>query len=295
MDRGSFADRMTELLLKLYQNEKVTAKSIAEEYGIHERTAFRYLEKLANITEQDNEGRYQLTSSYQSDLTKKDLQQFAEFIGIEGLFPKLDNSFITALLQTLAQGSFTVKGINYEDNKSKLPVFQQLDHAIKIHKQCRMDYKNKSRTVQPYKLVNYKGIWYLAAVEDDILKAYNLSKINLLHVQGDSSFIPDPAIEKRIEEEDSIWFSEEKHEVVLKVNSASAYYFKRRKLFPGQDIIRQLDDGGLLVSCQMSHPNQVLPLIRYWIPNVQVISPAFLEQRLKQEILDYFNHEQLTT
>ena len=82
MDKGSFAERMTELLLKLYQNEKVTAKSIAEEYGISERTAFRYLEKLANIVDQDDEGRYQLAEDYQADLTKKDLQQFAEFIGI---------------------------------------------------------------------------------------------------------------------------------------------------------------------------------------------------------------------
>lgn len=292
MDRATFAERMTELLLKLYQNEKVTAKGIAEEYAISERTAFRYLEKLANIVEHDGKGVYQLSPFYQANLTKKDLQQFAEFVGIEGLFPKLDNGFLSALLQTLAHGSFTVKGNSYEDNKSQLPIFQQLDHAIKTHHLCRMDYKNKSRTVQPYKMVNYKGIWYLAAVEDDTLKAYNLSKISLLYVQADSSFIPDSDIEQRIEDEDNIWFSEHKHEVVLKVDAAVAYYFERRKLFPGQEIIRQLDDGGLLISCQMSHPNQILPLIRYWIPNIQVVSPGFLEQRLKREILDYFNNEQ---
>ncbi|MBY0418970.1 MAG: WYL domain-containing protein, partial [Pararheinheimera sp.] len=40
---------------------------------------------------------------------------------------------------------------------------QALDAAIKDNKICTIHYKGKSRTVHPYRLMNLKGVWYLAA------------------------------------------------------------------------------------------------------------------------------------
>ncbi len=67
----------------------------------------------------------------------------------------------------------------------------------------------------------------------------------------DTQFEPDPAIDKTLAEEDGIWLGEEKKEIVLKIASAVAGYFKRRKLIANQIIEKELEDGGLIVSAKV--------------------------------------------
>jgi len=67
----------------------------------------------------------------------------------------------------------------------------------------------------------------------------------------DTQFEPDPTIDKTLAEEDCIWLGEEKKEIVLKIASAVAGYFKRRKLNANQIIEKELEDGGLIVSAKV--------------------------------------------
>ena len=66
-----------------------------------------------------------------------------------------------------------------------------------------------------------------------------------------------------------------------------AGYFKRRKLIANQVIEKELADDGLLISAKVGHQNQVLPIIRYWIPHIRIISPDSWQQDLEQGIRDY--------
>lgn len=75
--------------------------------------------------------------------------------------------------------------------------------------------------------------------------------------------------------------------MVLKVNADVASYFKRRKLIANQVIEKELADGGLLISAKVGHQNQVLPILRYWIPHIRVISPESWQVELEQGIEDY--------
>ena len=52
----------------------------------------------------------------------------------------------------------------------------------------------------------------------------------------------------------------------------------RRKLIGSQTIESELEDGGLIVSGKVAHPNQILPIVRYWLPNVRIISPEGLRR-----------------
>ena len=119
--------------------------------------------------------------------------------------------------------------------------------------------------MEPYKLVNHDGIWYLAAKDGGKLKAYTFSKIDRLRI-SEATFAPDPAVNQTLAEEDSIWLSDNKKEVVLKIAREAASYFRRRKLIASQVIEKELEDGGLIVSGKVAHPNQILPLVRYWLP-----------------------------
>jgi len=66
-----------------------------------------------------------------------------------------------------------------------------------------------------------------------------------------------------------------------------AGYFKRRKLIANQVIEKQLEDGGLIVSAKVGHVNQVLPIVRYWIPHLRIISPEGLQGEIEAELKRY--------
>jgi predicted DNA-binding transcriptional regulator YafY len=89
----------------------------------------------------------------------------------------------------------------------------------------------------------------------------------------DARNTPYKRIQKMLDEEDSIWLSEKKTEVVLTISPAAAVYFKRRALIARQTIIKKFENGGLLVSGKFAHPNQILPIVRYWIPHARIIEP----------------------
>jgi hypothetical protein len=92
-------------------------------------------------------------------------------------------------------------------------------------------------------------------------------------------------------EEDGIWFGEEKKEIVLKISKEVAGYFKRRRLIANQVIEKALEDGGLIVSAKVGHPNQVLPIVRYWIPHIRIISPEGLQAEMERDLAGYVDGE----
>lgn len=102
-----------------------------------------------------------------------------------------------------------------------------------------------------------------------------------------SHFSADPRVEKQLAEEDGIWLDEDKKEIVLKIDQDVAGYFKRRKLIANQVIEKELEDGGLIISAKVSHINQVVPIVRYWIPHIRIISPESLQKDMEVEIAHY--------
>ncbi|MDD5215853.1 MAG: hypothetical protein PHQ03_10000 [Methylococcales bacterium] len=47
------------------------------------------------------------------------------------------------------------------------------------------------------------------------------------------------------------------------------------------------------MSSRIAHDHQILPLIRYWLPNVQVISPNELHHTLFQGGRDYLSDDEM--
>lgn len=282
----TLAFRLATILLKLNQDESFNAQELADEFGVHERTIYRDLIRLAGIVERSPDGKYRIVPEYRGKLRPKDLETFAKLVGVDELFPQNNSRFLMALLDTLSQSSFLVRGHHYEKLKPNDPQFQQLDEAIRGRKRCILTYADKPRALEPYRLVNSKGIWYLAATEEGRLKCFSLSRIGQLQVSNDP-FEPRADIHQQIEEDDDVWFSEEKAEVLLSVAPQVAYYFLRRKLLPQQTINKELENGGLIISSRISDENQILPLVRYWIPYVRILEPEWLRDQLERGIREY--------
>jgi predicted DNA-binding transcriptional regulator YafY len=285
-DHDTLAFRLAEILRKLNQEESFSLDELASEFGVSERTIYRDMNRLAGIAEPAGEGRYRLVPEYRGRLRPKDLEAFAKLTGVDQLFPNSSPRFLVALLDTLSQSSFLIKGHHYEKLKPQDASFQHLNEAIRQHKCCRLTYADRRRTLEPYRLVNNKGIWYLAATEDGQLKSFALSRISDLQV-GDDTFVPVADVRQKIEDDDDVWFSEERTEVLLSISPQAAYYFERRNLLPQQTLVKRLDNGGLIVSTYINHADQILPIVRYWIPHVKILTPEWLQDALIHDLKSY--------
>ena len=234
------------------------------------------------------QGKYfYLDSTYLGKLKLKDIQSFARISGIRHLYPNLDVSFIRELLDSRV---YDAKGYFVEDAAQFKTLFEVFGEAIRKHQQIGFLYKGEPRVVEPYKLVHHHGCWYLAAVRKGVLRAYRLSRIELSpHPHELLGFKPDVAILTQLEDEESIWFGQEKQEVILTVHADVALHFQQRQLLPEQQVIKKLDDGGLLLSSRITHITQILPLVRYWIPHLKIVNPEGLQDEMEHELKEYLD------
>jgi predicted DNA-binding transcriptional regulator YafY len=286
--------RLAQMLVKLNQGEKLDPRSLAEEFGVNLRTIQRDLNvRFAYLPLQKTEGLYHLDPTFLGKLTTRDVERFACLAGVRGLFPSLSDDFLRDIFDTRMQSALLVKGHNYEDLTGKETLFRQLEQAIIARRHIAISYtkdesSKKYVSLAPHKLMNHKGIWYLAARDDDKLKTFTFTRIENLRIL-DSHFTSDPGVDKLLTEEEGIWFGEEKKEIVLKIAREVAGYFKRRRLIANQVIEKELEDGGLIVSAKVGHPNQVLPIVRYWLPHIRVISPEGLQAEMEMAMREYLD------
>jgi len=286
--------RLSQILIKLNQGEKLDPQDLADEFKVTLRTVQRDLnERFAYLPLVKKNGKYQLDHIYLGKLTTQDIKRFSSLAGVKGLFPSLSKSFLSDIFDTSIQSAILVKGHNYEDLTGKEKLFKSLEVAIIGNNQINLQYNKNNETkeyidLKPYKLLNHKGIWYLVALDGDRLKTFSFKKV--IQIESlDIQFKPDKDIILQIEQDDGIWIGNERIEIVLKISNEVASYFKRRKLIANQVIEKELEDGGLIISTKVGHENQVLPIVRYWIPHIKIISPEKLQQNMEEKLLEYIN------
>ncbi|NJD24850.1 MAG: WYL domain-containing protein [Betaproteobacteria bacterium] len=286
--------RLAQVLIKLNQGELLDPAALADEFGVNLRTIQRDLnERFAYLPMQKTNGRYHLDPVFLGKLSSRDIERFAGLAGVRGLFPSLSDDFLRDIFDARVQESLLVKGHHYEDLSGKEAQFRALENAIASRLQVAFDYRKPDgvkhyRVVSPYKLMNHKGIWYLAALDAEKLKAFSFSKISNLTVL-ETTFPWSREIDVRLTEEDGIWLSAQPIEVQLKIDAEVAGYFRRRKLIANQVIERELPDGGLMISARVGHPNQILPVVRYWLPHIRVIAPESLQSELEAGLAAYLD------
>lgn len=285
--------RLALILIKLNQGQKLDPKQLAEEFNVNMRTIQRDInERFSYLPLEKSLGQYHLNPAFLGKLTLKDIDRFAALAGVSGLFPSLSDDFFREIFDIRIQSALLVKGHHYEDLRGKEQGFKQLEQSIIARQRVGFDYLNtdssKSYLVEPYKLINNKGVWYLAAKHDGKVKTFSFSKIENV-VPSEETFSYDQELDQTLAKEDGVWVSEQPIEIVLKVDKSVAPYFKRRKLIANQVIEKELEDGSLILSAKVGHQNQVVPIVRYWIPYIRVISPDGLQDSVDRELRAYLS------
>ena len=285
--------RLSEVLTKLNQGESLDPQALADEFGVNLRTIQRDLNvRFAGLPLTKANGRYKMDEAHLGKLTIRDIERFAAFTGVSGLFPEMSGQFLKEVFATNANDAWLVKGHHYEDVREHRAMFVSLEQAIVGKHTVQFRYSKTNgdtsvrSSVEPYKLINQKGIWYLAAWDDGKLKSFAISRIKALLVDAET-FVPRKQVDKELADSDGIWLGTARHRVLIQVSSQVATFFQRRNLVPNQVIEKETAGGGILVASTVVHIDEILPIIRYWIPHVRVLEPPHYQQILEQGLADY--------
>ena len=280
------AERMALILSRFNDGDSFTVEELSEEFAVSKRTIQRDFQRLfTHLPIEKNGNRYTLPQYCLGKLSFHDIKRFATFSGLQSLYPELDNSLIVDILNVKINKAIEVNGHKYEDLSRKVDIFNELAASIITQSVIHCTYKEKPRMLQPYKLVNTNGIWYLVAVEKNILKNFAFGKICHLKVPGDT-FEKDEEILEALTSHEGQWFSQNHIEVEIEVDISVAEYFLRRELLPHQNILESTEER-LLLSAKVAYEEEILRTIRYWIPHLTIRTPEYLQEKLVASLEHY--------
>jgi len=286
-NHDTIATRLGIILNKLNSGERFSIDELADEFNVSKRTIQRDMnERFSYLPLKKENGYYFLEAYCLGKLNFEDIKNFATLSGIKNLYPNLTDSFIVDLLNSKINQTYLIKGYEYEDLSSQTEHFEVLNIAIVTHQTISLTYNNKKRELNPYKLINTDGIWYLSADDNNQLKTYSIHKISNL-ASTSKTFKPNKEFESIINQNKDTWFSKDEIEVTLEVDKKVKEYFLRRELLPHQRIIQETNN--LVLATTVSYEDEILKVVRYWMPHIKILKPTYLQESLIKDLKNYID------
>ena len=295
MQRPSCEEQILRLLhtVKLfYRGDTLSLNFLADHFNKSTRTIRRDIKRLETIfpLQKTKEG-WQLDFSTLSQtsvdtLSKTLLHSFAANAALQT--PCFDHDASTEEKVTFA--------IKY-DHLPKI-LGKKIIEALEKEVQCRITYQKPAqsqsqRIVDPIRLFSDKGIWYLIVrdYKDDKVKFFRLDRMKQFELLSTPATLTQ-AMRGEAKAKAHIWQSGgEGSEVHLYIKPEASDYIQSSKLLhPTQTITNTHEDGGIEVTCTITHKLELLPAIKSWIPHIFIISPSWLWDELQQD-LQHYQHE----
>lgn len=284
-EHDKLSTRLSQILIKFNNGDRVTIEDLAEEFGVSKRTIERDFVRFSYLPIIKENKEYYLENLAIGKLNFDDIKNFAIFSGVKSLFPSLTKQFLAEILTDKINKAFLVSNSGFEDIEKKQEIFYNLTSAICDQKIINFFYNDKARVVKPYKLINTNGIWYLNATENEDIKTYTFSKIKSLKVT-DEKFIQNINILKEIERNEINFLSSITKEVHLQIDNSAKEYFLRKKVLSNMKIIDQTNEY-FIVSTNVAFDDEILNIVKQWIPYIRIVSPLELQNKLQDTLKNY--------
>lgn len=284
-EHDKLSTRLSQILIKFNNGDRVTIEDLAEEFGVSKRTIERDFVRFSYLPIIKENKEYYLENLAIGKLNFDDIKNFAIFSGIKSLFPSLTKQFLAEILTDKINKAFLVSNSGFEDIEKKQEIFYNLTSAICDQKIINFFYNDKARVVKPYKLINTNGIWYLNATENEDIKTYTFSKIKSLKVT-DEKFIQNINILKEIERNEINFLSSITKEVHLQIDNSAKEYFLRKKVLSNMKIIDQTNEY-FIVSTNVAFDDEILNIVKQWIPYIRIVFPFELQNKLQDTLKNY--------
>jgi len=191
--------------------------------------------------------------------------------------------------------AYYIKPEEYEALNTDEEATQLLEKAILEDTIIIFSYKGKDYHVEPYRLVNFDGIWYLYAKDKEErssnpYKTWLLEFIEDVEIDyGNKHNTPDEIIDDHLEDADSAHFILGQNiQMKFRVSSSVSEIFKRRNHLPDQKNIIQ-EDGSLLVYSTVSSLEDIDREVKSWLPHIEILKPLEYRKQFLLELEAYRN------
>lgn len=302
----------------------VKHEEILDELGVDERTLSRYLKDIHEIygniilTEKkkkeftDRKVTVYRVADRQKDVSKvlkffiensNDLGWVLQMINENdpSFLKELDESDRNNIERTIKEdeGIFVFKSAPFEDleNPKQKKIFGELKKAVKNHEYRTIIFHNPKREelkdLKCLRLVYMNNNWYLATEnEERDFRFLRLSFMEELKYASAGKITFQPSKAAHLSEDfDKIQnamtlVGKPFNKAELKVTQEVAVYFKEgmKPFFPSQKYIKTEEDGSIIFSVEYTQPLEILPFIKYWQPDMTIVSPNELKERLISDL-----------
>ena len=296
-DYDKILTRLTIILARLNDGEALSVKELAEEFNVSTRTLQRdFNERLSAFPVYQDKRRWKMQDGFRVEKTRSVEEQLVLDI-IEKMTESIGGKFATTshkLLSKIKNEDFNpiYTKLNIEDISDRFDDIQIIEKAIKNKTELKCSYENEREgtfktNMQPLKIVNYEGFWYLVALRDGYVQKYYIK--NLSNIQTTAkTFTVDEDIEELLENSINIWFRSdiEPFEVKIYADEVATKYFKRRAL-PTQTIETLSQDGTMEFVVTITDEMEIIPIVKYWLPHLRVLEPLWIDEMIDEDLEVY--------
>lgn len=295
--------RLVSILTKLYNGDQLSVKELALEFNVSTRTIQRdFNERLISFPIYQENRLWKMQDGFKLEKSTSIEEQVVLDI-MEKLVDSVGNQFSSKaknLLSKIKNHDYNpiYAKLNMEDIEDKLEVIQYLEIAIKSKFEITCNYKTNNSnilnlTLKPLKIVNFEGYWYLLAIDENdtqSIKKYYLKNISNLK-KLNTTFLLDDRIDRILNKVSSIWFdnTKEPFEVKIQISKYITKYIERKPISPSQIFEAINEDGSSIISIKITHEMEILPIIKYWLPNLKVLEPKWIDDMICEELKGYLN------
>jgi predicted DNA-binding transcriptional regulator YafY len=293
--------RLGQTLRIFMEKDKVSSSWLSKQFQTTPRTIQRDLLLLKESgfpLHEIQKGVHQMSKDLIKNLEVFDDTELALVVALKNIVGQLGQPFQKAADSVLDR---------LYDCVTTMPVFVKIDDAIPldgvllnrivkaIREKKRVGFQYAAGQgagahpviLEPYRVVYFGGFWYLIGNEPStgILKRYALDQITNFRLSG-SVFkgVPED-LDATLKRSANIWFTEERNlEVTVLIDAQVSHYFKRRKMFPTQEIKEERPDGSLVVSFWMGQYEAIRNILKSWIPHIVILEPEEFKKDLLEDV-----------
>ncbi len=286
--------RITTILSRLYQGDKLKAKELTDEFNVSLRTIQRdFAERLVNfpvfydhtnkVWYMKDDYKLEKNISVQDTVVLDILENISKNFGDS--FHNQSSKLLHKLKNRHNCPIFTK--LNMEDISDQIDNLVQYEDAIINSNQIKVSYttdkKSEDIKINPIKIVNFEGFWYIVATDiNNKLKSYRIKNTKLLKIYKATFKIP-KTVETILNNAISIWFSDdEPFEVTLQIDNHVAKFFKEKPISSTQNIIEE-NDTHMILTVQATSDWEIIPIIKSWIPFIKVLDPIRIQNTVQDE------------
>jgi predicted DNA-binding transcriptional regulator YafY len=218
------------------------------------------------------------------------LNRLAEETGLSGLpeIRQLEKRLSTVVAQDYQH---IISSIHCEWVEVEHPspvIFDTIIEAIVKNRQLQLTYRTPqkeetSRTVEPRKLINYQGRWYLAAwctLRQDT-RMFHLARIQEAQPGDKAQLAPDQPFDV-LDKSFGIFKGEPLYEAQIRFNGTAAELVKNQ-LWHKDQVLEETGDG-VILSLPVSDDREIMMKVLQYGSQALVLGPEHLREKVEQEI-----------